>query len=411
MNFKNSKYLRLSYIAPILVFLFATFSGYLIFRSAWFGIDKHFTLLAESFLKNDLYLSPNNLPSGDFADFRGKQYLFFGPFPSIILMPFVFIFGKNFPQITLSLVSVIITYLCMFFLCRRLEFKKSDSIWLANFFVFGTVLFFVSLINTSAYIIQAVGTAIIMLSILEYFTHRRWFLIGLLVAAAGATRITLFGITIFFLIEVIRTSDKQQLVRYLISLLIPILISASLLGIYNFRRFNSPIDTGYTKNVSVLDKKNYNYIEGWFSLKHIPANLYALFMMPPDPVLKKGVRFVLKWPYLKVNHIGLAIWFTSPLFIYLLLAKKKPYTIPATITIITLILPSLVYFGIGISQYGYRYSLDFLPLLFLILVSAFNKNLPGIAKLIITIGILFNCFYMASVFGSYPLLNIFEYIN
>lgn len=402
---------NLSVIAPLSVFIFAVFAGFIIFRAAWFGIDKHFSLLAQSFLQNDLFLSPLNLPSGDYADFNGKQYLFFGPIPSILLMPPVFVWGKNFPQMTLSIFSLVIVYLTTFFLCKRLKFSKIDSFWLANFFVFGTVLYFVGLVNISAYVVQAVGTAFFMLSLLEYFTKRRWWLIGILTGAAGATRVTLFGATIFFLFEIFRNRKTINFTRSLALLITPIILSLSLLGVYNFRRFHSFIDTGYTRNVSVLDKDYYNYKLGWFSPAHISANLYALLLMPPDPVKKDFYQFVLEFPFVKANGWGMAIWFTSPLFIYLLRTKRDTFTLSAAVGAGIILIPSLLYFGIGTSQYGYRYSLDFLPLLFLILLPAFKNGLPDFAKLLITFGIIFNCFYMLSIWDSYPLLSIFEYLK
>jgi len=117
----------------------------------------------------------------------------------------------------------------------------------------------------------------------------------------------------------------------------------------------------------------------------------------------------LEFPYLKVNHFGMAIWFSSPLFIYLLLARRQVYTLSASIGIAILMIPSLFYFGIGISQFGYRYSLDFLPLLFLVLLSSFKNGLPKFAKVLIAVGIFFNGFYMSGIWGSYPILEFWKY--
>lgn len=400
-----------SFLAPLLVFLFAIFSGFIIFRAAWFGIDKHFSLLAESFIHNDLFLNPHNLPDGDYADFNGKQYLFFGPMPSILLMPFVAVWGKNFPQMTLSIASLAITYGAIWGLARKFKFTKLDSFWLANFFVFGTVLYFVGLINTSAYIVQAVATALAVLALFEYFGKRRWLVIGILVAAAGATRLTLFGMVIFFLLEIWRNRFRVNLARSLAFLLLPIFFSLVVLGLYNFRRFGSVFETGYKLNVSVLDKNYYNNQLGWFSPIHIPANLYILLIRAPEPVKREVGEFALEFPYLKANYLGMAIWFTSPLFLYLLLAKWEKFTFPVIGGLIATSLPSLFYWGLGAVQFGARYSLDFLPLLFLILLTAFKKGLPDFAKLLITLGIIFNCFYMSSIWNSYPLLSFFEYLD
>lgn len=403
------RFLLLAFL-PSLILVFAIFSGIIIHRASWFVADKHFSILAQSFVHNDLFLSPNNLPDGDYVDYFGKQYLFFGPMPSILLIPFALVWGRNFPQITLSIASLIVVYIAIFMLSRRLKLAKLTAFWLSNFFVFGTVLYFVGVVNISAYVVQAVGTAFIVLSLLEYFGNRRWLLIGLLIGAAGATRVTLFAMAVFYILELLRNRQQVHLSKSLILFLIPVIFSVSMLGIYNYKRFHSVFDTGYTRNVSILDKNYYNYKYGFFKPIHIPANLYALFFKAPEPVKVDNVELVLKPPYLKADGFGMGILFTSPLFIYLLLAKKEGHTVSAIIAIIVLTIPSLLYWGIGSSQYGYRYSLDFLPLLFLILTSAFKKGLGNFAKVLIAYGIVFNSFYMLSIWNSYPLLNFLDYL-
>ncbi len=404
------KFLSLRFIAPLTVLLFAVFSGYLVYRSAWFSIAKHFSLLAQSFLHHHLYLNPINLPAGDYADYKARQYLFFGPMPSVLLTPFVAIWGESFPQIDLSIASLVVVFSAIFLLARRFKFDTADSFWLANFFVFGTVLYLVGLVNTSAYLVQAVGTVFVVLAILEYFTKKRWFVMGILIGAATATRITLISAAFFFVLEIIRNRSSLNLRKAFVYFLVPVISSLILLGFYNYRRFGSVFDTGYTYNASALNKDYYNFKVGWFSPIHIPANLYVLLAMPPQPVKMGRVEFVLQFPYLKADKIGMAIWFTSPLFVFLFAARKKPYTFSALAAIFAALVPSLLYWGIGIVQYGYRYSLDFLPFLFLILLSAFREKLSGAAKLLIAGGIIFNCVYMASLWGDYPLFRMFDYL-
>ncbi len=397
-------------IFPLLLLVFSIFASIIIHRATWFVQDKHFSSLAESFIHGDLYLSPFNLPPGDYADFRGKQYLFFGPVPSIILMPAVALFGKNFPQINLSFASMLIIFASVYLICKKLRFDKIDSLWLALFFVFGTNLSFVGLIDISAYIPQVVGTMFVVLAILEYFTKKRWLLIGILVASAGATRITLYALSVFFILEIYQHTRKD-LAKNLALLLLPIMVSLIFLGAYNYRRFRSPFDTGYTRNVSVLDKDYTNNHLGWFSPIHIPANLYTILLRGPEPVLRGGIEMVLQFPYVKANGMGMAIWYTSPLFIYLLLARKKAYTTSAIIGVVALAIPSLIYMGIGASQYGYRYGLDFMPMLFLILITAFREKLSTFPKILIASGVIINCFYMLSIWNSYPLLNFWVYFR
>lgn len=394
-------------ILPFFLVFFAIFSGFLNYKAANFTNDQHFSSLAHSFINNDLFLSPFNLPSGDYADYMAKQYLFYGPMPSIMLAPFVFVFGKDFPQMSLSLTAIFVTYISIFFLSTKLKFNKLDSLMLANFFVFSTVFYFLALVNISAYLVQVVGITFIILALLEYFTKKRWFLIGILIASAGLTRLTLYASVIFFLIDLIKNKGKIRR-REILLFFIPIVFSLLIIGLYNNRRFNSPFETGYKYNITL---KNYplntNLEYGIFSIKHVPANLYNLIWKSPDPIKAEGSAFILDFPYLKADGWGLAIWFTSPLFAYLIRVKKNMFTTPSLITILALFIPSAIYFGLGFSQFGYRYSLDFLPFLFLILISTFSKRLPAFAKFLIILGVVFNCLYMLSIWDSYPVFEFF----
>lgn len=397
--------LSFEYFLPIFIFVFSVISGIVINKSVWWEIDKHFSLLSQQFLNRDLALYPINLPQGDFADFHGKQYLFYGPMPSILLLPFVFFFGKNFPQMTISFVSLFVTWIASFIVAKTQTKSKSNAIWLANFFVFGTVLYFSGLVNISAYIVQTVGVAFVMLALAEYLTFKRWFLIGALIAAAGLTRMTLYGVAIFYILELFKNGPEIR--KKMLLFAVPILLSLTLLGTYNYKRFRSPFENGYSFNVTnARTPLDVNVEAGFFNLKHIPANLYLLLLKGPDALREPGGGFILKFPYLKVDAWGLGILYTSPLFLYLVNLKRVSFTTNALITTAVLILPSLLYFGLGYSQYGWRYSLDFLPLLYLILLPTFQKGLPAFAKFLIFFGILFNLVYMTSIFGIYPLLGI-----
>lgn len=398
------RFLSSVYFLPILILIFSVFSGIIIYRSTTFVNDNHLILLADSFSKKNLALSPNYLPGGDYDDYKGQAYLYFGPLISILLTPIVKLFGINFPQIVISFFSIIFTYFITFLLVKKMLKSTLAALWLSNFFVFGTVFYFVSLVDISAYTIQSLGTSLIMLSLYEYFTKRRWLLIGTIIALAGLDRNPLFLVSIFYFIMFFKKQKIPASKKQLILFTLPLIIAVLLLFTYNTRRFNNPFDSGYSYNITL---KNYpmssNVKFGIFSFRHLPANIYALLIKAPDPILQDGGGFVLKFPFIKADSFGMALWFTSPLFLFLLKIRKEDYTIPAFITIFIISLPSLFYFGIGFSQFGYRYSLDFLPLLFVILLPTFKKQITNTAILFITYGIFFNCLFMLSIWNLYPL--------
>lgn len=193
------------------------------------------------------------------------------------------------------------------------------------------------------------------------------------------------------MLEIIRLRNKIPFKLSLALFILPLFLSLLLWGRYNYRRFHSVFETGYKYNITHQNwPLNAQIKYGLFSLKYVPTNLYSMLIRAPVPVLERGDGFILKYPYLKTDGWGMAIWVTSPLFFYLFKLKKEKYTLAAIVTITLLTIPSLFYFAVGFSQFGYRYSLDFLPFLFLILIPAFKNNFSNLAKSLIFFGIVFN---------------------
>ena len=394
----------------VILLIFAVFSSFLIAKTAAkYNFDNSLSLLAGQFIKGHISMEPNReLPLGDIAIYGGKFYLYFGPLPSVILTPFAALFGKHFPQILIGIFSMYASFYAAYSISKSFKFKRVDSLWLALFFVFSTVLFSASLINITAYQVEVLGTAFLLLALAEYFSKKRPLLIGLLLGLAVLTRFTLILAVIFFIIEFLQ---KRLSKRQFILFLIPLFLCCSIFGAYNYARFHSFLETGYNHTIPTPFPLSKNAEYGLTSPIHIPANLYSFLIMPPEPILYYSKGFVLKFPYLKASPWGMAIWFTSPLFFLLLFQfKKNKYTLAAAVTVLALAIPAFTYFSVGFAQFGYRYALDFLPFLFLLLLPCLEPGgrpkLSRTAIALITIGILFNCIYITSLWGVYPLFGI-----
>ena len=393
----------------VLIIALCLYSTFLYLTSGQRGFDKVLSQLALQFTKGHVAMSIYNLPVRDISAYYNNYYVYFGPLASILLMPFAFFFGDNFPQITIGISAMLVSFIAVYFISKKFKFSRFDSVWLSLFFVFSTVLFSSSVINITAYQVEALGVPLILLAIWSYLTHRNSFLTGLFIALATMTRITLMFSLIFFFIELLR---KKLLIKQMAIMLIPVVLALVLLGGYNFRRFHSVLETGYNYNISTKDfpiGENLKY-GGDKSVVHIPANLYSFLIMAPEPLLmNKNGGFVLKFPYLKVSPWGVALWFTSPLFLLLLTKfKKGEYTISAGITTIALATPVFLWYSIGYAQIGYRYALDFLPFLFLLLIPSLLPKLTKTAILLIILGIVFNLVYTDSIWELYPLFNIYH---
>lgn len=401
-------YLRrnLKVILFIVFFIFSLYSTYLYLTVGQRGYDDDLVKLSGRFLDRKITLSIYNLPVRDIANYYNNYYIYFGPLSSLLLMPFVLVFGEHVPQVSLGVFSVIVSFIGVYFIAKHFKFSLIDSLWMSLFFVFSTVLFSSSVINVSAYQVESLGVPFVILAIAGYLYKKNPFLVGLCIGLAVMTRITLLLTVIFFILEILQ---KRFSIKQLLFLLIPVILAICVLGLYNNRRFHSFFETGYKYIISRNDMPiGANMKYGEMSVKHIPANLYSFLIMSPDPLKEKGDGLVLKFPYLKANPWGIAIWYTSPLFLLLLTKfRKGKYTVSAGITAVILSIPVFTWYSIGYAQWGYRYALDFLPFLFLLLLPCLGHNLSKTALVLIIMGVIFNCIYTDSIWETYPLFNIY----
>jgi hypothetical protein len=93
-----------------------------------------------------------------------------------------------------------------------------------------------------------------------------------------------------------------------------------------------------------------------------------------------------------INPHGLAIWFTTPLLLLLLWPRERgPFHRALWISAACVALPGLLYHNSGWFQFGHRFSLDYLPLLFALLAVG-GRPLGRVARGLIVAGIVVNLF-------------------
>jgi hypothetical protein len=112
-----------------------------------------------------------------------------------------------------------------------------------------------------------------------------------------------------------------------------------------------------------------------FSPIHLAGNLYYLLLASVVPVFRDGISSVLQFPFLRANEWGMSIFVTSPMTFYLFLLNYRDRCSQLILTTVVIIsVPILLYYGIGGPQFGFRYSLDFLPLLFFLLMRNYRQK-------------------------------------
>ncbi len=227
----------------------------------------------------------------------------------------------------------------------------------------------------------------LFLAIHEAFNKARPLLIGLLVGASFWCRLTtILGIFFFAGLIVSRAQGQNWSAKLRASFpsLFMLFLGAGVFVVldmvYNFVRFGIPFDAGYWMIPGVLDEPWHS--QGLFNLAYIPDNLRVFFFGLPV--------FVASAPYAYVPLTGLAIWFTTPAFIYTLRAKvKDSVTWSAWLAIFAI---GAVVFTRALSGwgFGYRYAMDFYPFLYVLTVRGMGEKVRWHHILLLVIAILVN---------------------
>jgi hypothetical protein len=365
---------------------------------------QQFSFLTRSFLVGKLYfLEAYSSWWHDAVLFNGHYYWPLGPFPSVLLMPFAFLFGlfnQFFYQGYLQLFLIWIVYSLIYRIARKLDWKLNDSLYWAYAFCFSTAFLGVALWSNSWFFGQVVNTALFFAALHEYVNKKRYLIIGIFLGCIFLTRLTASLAAIFFVLDIMTSNKKIGVKIYDIMILgIPMGIAFLIWGVYNYARFGNPLEQGYFMQMTAAaftGLKEY----GLFNIAHIPSNIYYFLFASVEPVF--NASHVLIAPFVKADPWGLSVFITSPFLILLFLVSyKDKVSISALIACILIALPIFTYYGIGWYQFGYRYSLDFLPLLLFLLIRNYRKktiSIPVIWKCIIIVSSLSNLYLFRTIF-------------
>ncbi len=368
-----SWYKKLLITLVFLPLIFLLYTNIIVQKS----VSNHFVWLAESFTQGHTYFLHPPVHKNDLVLYEHKYYWPLGPFPAILYMPIVYsaqVFDFNATTGYLNFVVILVTIYFLYQLIRKFNYAKFDSYILTAAIVFGSTYVTTAISSQSYYFSHTLVTCLMIISFYEFFTKRRWWLIGLLVGMVVATRMTAGLYGLFFLYNVLKI--KNWNIKNIGYFLFPIAVSGVLLAIYNYVRFDSIFDQGYSTQLLLQEKLRVaRDVYGLLSLHHVPGNIYHAFFAVPGVLFADHVSHVLRFPYIRVDGWGTGIFFTSPYLLTLFFIQyKDKYVKPLLSTACIIALPIMMYYGIGFYQVSYRYALDFLPLLFLIFIIGYRQR-------------------------------------
>ncbi len=336
-------------------------------------------------------LDGSEYPRDQIKGTRGTTwYMSFPPLPTLLMVPSAAISGRTGNDVLPTvLIAALILPLALLLLRRLAEANLStrtqrEDLWLVGMLAFGTVLFFSAVQGKVWYTAHVLGIALALVYAWASIEAKRPIAAGLALGAAALTRTPMAFMFPLFALEAWRMAagDRKQLVRTLVRFAIPVVAFAIAGMIYNAIRFGSPTEFGHT----YLDVRQQTQIEQWglASYHYLARNLAVAFTLLPELPGRP--------PWIQVGGHGLALWVTTPILLFLLWPREKPPIHRALwITVACVALPSLFYPNSRWVQLGYRFSLDYMVFL-LMLLAIGGRPLTRVGKALIIAGVVINLF-------------------
>jgi hypothetical protein len=318
-----------------------------------------FFYLADAFLHGRVWLDIR-LGYQDVIVRDGHIYVPFAPFPAVALMPIVAIFG---PVVTdqwetgiNAALAASTVGLAWWFAARVGVRSLVDRFFLVVLLGFSTQIWWVTTRGGVWHTGHLIATILTLACLIELWGSRRAWLIGFLAGAAFMTRAPLAFALPFY--ALLLAGDRIWEPRHWpwrtwAELALGFLPMLLFFFWYNAARFGSPLESGY--GLALLPA----WLEaqrnlGLFSTAHIRMNVDYLFLKVPT--------LMNTFPFFQPDGLGMSIFITSPGLLYAVRAswrESRSWWLAGAALLV--LIPTLLYYGGGWLQYGYRYALDSIP--------------------------------------------------
>jgi hypothetical protein len=350
---------------------------------------NHFALQAEAWLHGRLDLGhapPDYAQGNDFAYYKGKWYVPFPALPALLLVPLVFLAGSaervRDGQFFLWIAPLGPTLL--FLALERLrqrgrsERSRVQNAALALSFAVGSVYFFTAVQGSVWFAAHVVAVALAAGYVWCAIDARHPLWAGLLLGLGFWTRAPLLFAAPLFLLEAFRASqasdaastsapatasrlqqlsmrwqgtDVRRFVLLSAQFAVPFALCFGLSLMHNRARFDDPFDVGYRHLQVAWQARMQRW--GLFHYHFLAKNLGVVLTSLP-------------WvsPF-RINAHGLALWLTTPVYLYLLCVRRaRAGYVAMLVTAACVGIPELFYQNTGWMQFGYRFSNDYAVFLF-----------------------------------------------
>ena len=365
------------------IFIHMLFGGTLLSYNCW----DSYSLQAMSWLSGRLDMG-KNYEWLELAVYNGKYYLSFPPLPSVVMLPFVLLFGEKTPSNLVSALYGIFTAMIAYKILKKAGMKRGGAVFFAIAYVWGSNMLWLRTSGGVWFLAQ--GLNMLLLTACVYFEQQKMQMAAYAMAAL-AVGCRPFSVCMFLpLMAYFYTADKDRpradrIRGQIRSLIIPAFIALCYM-LYNYVRFGNVLEFGHNYLPEFTESE-----KGQFSLSYILPNLYNLLLRP----VTLRADLTLEYPLFD----GFMFYIANPMFLIWFAAvvkdvrQKKLDAVRLCIVIAVLIelLLLCAHKTLGGWQFGARYTVDMLPMALMYLL--LKKDEPGgISAFIMAAGMMFNLY-------------------
>jgi hypothetical protein len=439
-----------------------TFAVYYYISPRVTGADN-FVFLADSFLHGRVDVPFDPWLPFEWSIKDGKHYIIPPPMPAIVILPGVLIYGVAMNQALASIVIGSLNASVVTGVVRGIRERLTTQVWLIGLFMFGTIFWYTSMHGGVWFFSHVVATLFLFAAVYFTLARKNPLLAGLCLGAAYMSRYpTILSLPFFIIMfsdqwlpesrkgePLLRRFDLVPLLKFGLGLGALILLNA----VYNYLRFDTPLDASYHyRDPAILTEPYWQGPE--FQIAHMKFHFPVIFRQLP--------AFQSDAPYvLAPNFVGMAIWATTPAFVYAFFTdiKQKPLIIgaialflfPVTLFILSArgmpfegeldlpygahyypfailvamaigaaakrrnklalacwaaVVPTALlifsYAATGWAQYGYRYAIDYYPFLFMLTILGMGPELRWHQKTLILASVGINLWAVLAIYQFQP---------
>ena len=324
----------------------------------------HYVRLSDAFLHGRLYIldAPSWL---EVARNGAKGFVMEPPGPTIFVLPCVAIWGLHTNQAIISMIVGAAAIGFFWVAATQLGWSLRFRIAMTALVALGTNFWWVSTTGSVWMFAHVSAVFFLMAALIETTGKNRPWLVGLLLGLAGLSRLPTFLAFPFFAYTLSRGQGNW---RVIIRRLIPFALFVGAIGglylLYCYGQYGT-ITSGYYQG-EYLSGSLYN--KGLFDITYIPRQLNAILFQVP--VLSD------QFPFFRPSPMGLGLFFTTPALLYMFRARlKDKMALAAVGGLLLTSIPMLTCGATGFSQFGYRFSLDILPFMVLLVASGMRYKL------------------------------------